>query len=351
MKSRSSQKNQSSIQNFFKSQPRKTSSSSTSCSKAVRTNTDEDIFVSQSNSISPHPTLENIRPKKTTVEWWKTPPKGLTGIKRSIERLSDQTPFEKRIDIAKRQSSASSESLSQPDSLSSQSSILTQNDSFSGGRSKYKPLARPGGKASSINTSSSQHSVMRSMLSNEQKTVLDLIVEERKNVFFTGAAGTGKSHLLRVIVEILRRGRVQTPDIAVTATTGLAAYSINGQTIHKWSGLGSGEGDPASYATKIGKFKALKDNWTRCRILIIDEISMLSPEFFDKLGTVAQIVRKNNQPFGGIQVVLTGDFYQLPPVYRPNGQSYNEASKNNPLFWKLCFDARSWPLVSIIKLF
>ncbi|EEQ97428.1 conserved hypothetical protein [Perkinsus marinus ATCC 50983] len=130
--------------------------------------------------------------------------------------------------------------------------------------------------------------------------------------------------------------RLLKPDYtAVTSSTGLAASHLGGQTIHSFAGIGSGARDAPALAQKIKRSPELLGRWKRVKTLIIDEISMLEGRLFDKLEQIARLVRQDNRPFGGIQLVLTGDFLQLPPVSQtmPNGK------KEEPSF---CFEAASW---------
>jgi ATP-dependent DNA helicase PIF1 len=169
-------------------------------------------------------------------------------------------------------------------------------------------------------------------LSNEQKNVLDLVVNKKKSVFFTGSAGTGKSVLMRSIIQELKKRYVREPDrVAVTASTGLAACNIGGVTLHSFSGIGLGKEDIPTLVKKIRRNQKAKNRWIRTNILIIDEISMVDGELFDKLEGIARIIRNNGRPFGGIQLVITGDFFQLPPV--PD-QGRKEAT--------FAFDAGTW---------
>jgi ATP-dependent DNA helicase PIF1 len=150
-------------------------------------------------------------------------------------------------------------------------------------------------------------------LSESQMKVLKAILA-RKSVFFTGAAGTGKSYILRVLQDVMNHlGLAE--KIAFTAPTGVAACNVRGLTIHSWSGIGLGL-DPAEKicATIKGK-REVKMRWEKTEILVIDEISMLSAEMFDLLSEVGRVIRNDERPFGGMQIVLCGDFFQLPPVY------------------------------------
>lgn len=160
-------------------------------------------------------------------------------------------------------------------------------------------------------------------LSKEQSHVLAMILKG-KNVFFTGSAGTGKSFLLKRIV-----GALPPKNTYTTASTGVAACHIGGTTLHAFAGIGSGKA-PLQQCVELAQRPGILSHWLNCRHLIIDEISMIEGEFFDKLETVARIVRKCNEPFGGIQLIVCGDFLQLPPVSRAKEK------------YKFCFQAKSW---------
>jgi ATP-dependent DNA helicase PIF1 len=155
-------------------------------------------------------------------------------------------------------------------------------------------------------------------LSEEQQKVHNLVVEKGKSIFFTGSAGTGKSVLLREIISSLRsKFRKEQDRIAVTASTGLAACNIGGVTLHSFAGIGIGREDVDVLVKRIKRNSKAKHRWLRTKILVVDEISMVDGALFDKLEAVARQVRNNGRPFGGIQLVITGDFFQLPPV--PDG--------------------------------
>lgn len=163
----------------------------------------------------------------------------------------------------------------------------------------------------------SSHVVRQSALtlSKEQELVKELVCDKRKSVFFTGPAGTGKSVLMRAIIEQLRRKFAKdTERLAVTASTGLAACNIGGMTLHSFAGIGLGKDDVATLVKKIRRNPKAKNRWLRTKILVIDEISMVDGELFDKLSQIGRTIRNNGRPWGGIQLVITGDFFQLPPV-------------------------------------
>jgi len=173
--------------------------------------------------------------------------------------------------------------------------------------------------------------VARVFLSEEQQHVLDLVADSKRSVFFTGSAGTGKSVLLREIISTLRKKHLREPDrVAVTASTGLAACNIGGVTLHSFAGIGLGKEDIPELVKKIRRNQKAKHRWMRTKILVVDEISMVDGDLFDKLEGIARQIRNNGRPFGGIQLIITGDFFQLPPV-----PDRDRAAK-------FAFDAASW---------
>lgn len=150
-------------------------------------------------------------------------------------------------------------------------------------------------------------------LTEEQKKVIKYIVHDGMNIFYTGSAGTGKSVVLRELVHSLHL-KYGASRVGVTASTGLAACNIGGQTIHRFLSIGLGTGSAFELAKRIKKNPANVKKWKNLKVLIIDEISMIDGKLFTKLDELAKIIRANQFPFGGIQVVCTGDFFQLPPV-------------------------------------
>ncbi|MCA9348641.1 AAA family ATPase [Candidatus Saccharibacteria bacterium] len=141
------------------------------------------------------------------------------------------------------------------------------------------------------------------------------ILESGPSVLLTGAAGTGKTYVLREFIErARRRGKV----VAVTATTGLAATHLNGSTIHAWSGIGIADEFLPQTISKYSKSRI--EQIESADILIIDEISMLHDFRLDMIDHVTRKIRDSDEPFGGLQVVLCGDFYQLPPVNRSDSR-------------------------------
>ena len=154
-----------------------------------------------------------------------------------------------------------------------------------------------------------------SNLSKEQMKVMEM-VKNGESVFFTGSAGTGKSYLLKQIISAL-----PPESTFATASTGSAACQIGGTTLHAFAGIGSGSAPLQQCIAQASRdHKAAQ--WRKCRCLVIDEISMIDADYFDKLDAVAKAVRKCKRPFGGIQLVLCGDFLQLPPVTKEGEKKY-----------------------------
>ncbi len=133
------------------------------------------------------------------------------------------------------------------------------------------------------------------------------------NVMLTGPAGAGKSYLLEEFVAACKKKRRK---VAITATTGLAASNIGGQTIHSWSGIGIDNKLSEDYIYTMSE--ARKQLIRKTKVLIIDEVSMMHDYNLDMVNQAMKIIRENEQPFGGLQVILCGDFFQLPPVSHSN---------------------------------
>ena len=132
-----------------------------------------------------------------------------------------------------------------------------------------------------------------------------------ESALLTGPAGSGKTYVLN---QFIKHAKADGKSIAITATTGLAATHVGGNTIHAWSGIGIHNQLPKNFLSDM--LKGRRDTILKTDILIIDEISMLHDFRLDMVDIVARNVRENDEPFGGIQIVLCGDFFQLPPVSR-----------------------------------
>ncbi|HEX7963837.1 MAG TPA: HRDC domain-containing protein [Candidatus Saccharimonadales bacterium] len=137
------------------------------------------------------------------------------------------------------------------------------------------------------------------------------ILESGQSVLLTGAAGTGKTYVLN---KFIRRAKQRGKHVAVTATTGLAATHLGGTTIHAWSGIGVHDMLDHHAIARLGKSR--HELIQKADILVIDEISMLHDFRLDMVDEILRLVRETDAPFGGLQVVLCGDFFQLPPVNR-----------------------------------
>ena len=133
------------------------------------------------------------------------------------------------------------------------------------------------------------------------------LIGEHHNIFITGHAGTGKSYILSRLKALL-------PDIVVTSTTGIAAVNVNGQTLHSWAGIGICNKSVEDKVKDIYANTSLRNRILNCTILAVDEISMLDARVLEYTDSVLKEIRHSQKPFGGIQVIFIGDFYQLPPV-------------------------------------
>ena len=145
-----------------------------------------------------------------------------------------------------------------------------------------------------------------------QSQALD-ILKTGANVFLTGEPGAGKTHTINTFVDYLRRCDIEP---AVTASTGIAATHIGGMTIHSWSGIGIKTKLDKYDLDKIASSEYIAKRINRTKVLIIDEVSMLSANTLDMIDMVCREVKQSGEPFGGIQIVLVGDFFQLPPIVK-----------------------------------
>ena len=155
---------------------------------------------------------------------------------------------------------------------------------------------------------------------NHKQTIAFNLLQKGENIFITGPGGVGKSALIKIFKD---KCSSKTRNIVVTSTSALI---LNGTTMHSYLGIRTGTGSIESMVVDIQKKPHVSKKWRTINCLIIDEISMLDPDLFDKIEHMARIIRKNSKPFGGIQLVVSGDFLQLPCV----GTN------------KFCFQAESW---------
>lgn len=167
-------------------------------------------------------------------------------------------------------------------------------------------------------------------LSIEQQLAYDKYIQG-KNIFITGPGGSGKSALIKMIY---KHAYTQFKNIQVTALTGCAAVLLNckAKTLHSWSGIGLGNGTIEQLVLKIKKNKFAKALWKGTDILVVDEVSMLSLKLFNTLNDIGKLIRGNLNPFGGIQLIFSGDFFQLPPV----------GDHLEPDTQRFCFESEEW---------
>jgi ATP-dependent DNA helicase PIF1 len=167
-------------------------------------------------------------------------------------------------------------------------------------------------------------------LSKEQQIAFDKYVQGH-NIFITGPGGAGKSELIRLIY---KHANSRFKDIHVTALTGCASILLNckAKTLHSWAGIGLGNSSIENLILKVKKNKFLKAIWKDTDILVVDEVSMLSLKLFNMLNAIGRAVRGNQKPFGGIQLIFSGDFYQLPPV----------GDHLEPDTQRFCFESDDW---------
>ena len=151
----------------------------------------------------------------------------------------------------------------------------------------------------------------------KQLEVLE-ILKMGKNVFLTGPAGSGKTYVLNQYIDFLKSSNIP---VGVTASTGIASTHLNGTTIHSWSGLGIKDYLSESEIEKLLTKSYLKKKFKYVKVLVIDEISMLHSFQLDAVDRICRAFKQSSAPFGGLQVVLCGDFFQLPPISKGDTES------------------------------
>ena len=170
-------------------------------------------------------------------------------------------------------------------------------------------------------------------LSLEQEEALR-VFGAGQNMFLTGPGGTGKTALIKKIVELCKTTGKK---IQVCALTGCAAVLLNCQakTVHSWAGVGLANGEPDLIVKRVTTNKYKAAVWKKIDVLIIDEVSMMSQKIFEILDSIGKKVRKSPlKPFGGLQIIFSGDFYQLPPV--------DDKQSEDPTASAFCFESPLW---------
>jgi len=181
-------------------------------------------------------------------------------------------------------------------------------------------------------------------LTMEQRHAAGLCLDLHRpaNVFITGAAGTGKSHVLKYIIQELQKRQSK---YGVCAPTGVAAINVGGSTLHSFFGIGLGTGSLPSLIKKVTKNKEAMKRIDGTDVLCIDECSMLSSDLLETLDALVREVRQDGKfkevPFGGMQIIAVGDFFQLPPIYRGDDMDSE---------WRpFCFDSPVWSDLGLTK--
>ena len=162
----------------------------------------------------------------------------------------------------------------------------------------------------------------------KQETALKLL-KAGDNVFLTGSAGAGKTYTLNQYINYLKARKVS---VAITASTGIAATHMNGMTIHTWAGIGIKDFLSEEDLKRMKERKYLKEHLENAQVLIIDEISMLHAKQLNLVNQVLKYFKESDEAFGGIQVIVAGDFFQLPPVGRNDERNRD----------KFCFMSDAW---------
>ena len=171
------------------------------------------------------------------------------------------------------------------------------------------------------------------LLSPEQRIAYQKFTNG-ENLFITGPGGTGKTKLIQYLIQY---SKSKNQNVSVCAMTGCAAILLNcnARTLHSWSGIKLARGDPNKIIASVLSNRNSIKAWKSAKVLIVDEVSMLSKKIFDVIEELGRATRLSSLPFGGLQVVFTGDFFQLPPV----------GNDGEPDSEKFCFESSKWPSV------
>ena len=174
-------------------------------------------------------------------------------------------------------------------------------------------------------------------LSEEQRRAAEVPLEKKSNAFITGAAGTGKSYVLKYLIQEMHNRGIR---YGIAAPTGVAAVNVGGSTLHSFFGIGLGTGSIPTLIKKVKKNKEAVRRIDETDVLCIDEVSMLSSILLEKIDAVAREIRSNGAradvPFGGMQIIAFGDFYQLAPIIQTDFDAEDRD------FRPFCFDSHVW---------
>jgi len=169
-------------------------------------------------------------------------------------------------------------------------------------------------------------------LNEEQKSAFNKFVAQ-ENLFITGPGGSGKTFLIHKIVSYCKYKGLKYQVCSLTACSAIL-LQCKAKTIHSWAGIGIAQGEIETVVERVVKNKSKRRNWNKTNILIVDEVSMLSLKLFQILDNIARKIKFNNSPFGNMQILFAGDFFQLPPI----GDEYDDSSS------MFCFESPLWNL-------
>lgn len=159
------------------------------------------------------------------------------------------------------------------------------------------------------------------------------------NVFLTGEPGSGKTHTINEYVAYLRARGIEP---AITASTGIAATHIGGMTIHSWSGVGIKTKLDKNDLDKIAANGYIAKRVRRAQVLVIDEVSMLAPQTLSMIEAICREIKQSAEPFGGMQIVLVGDFFQLPPIVKTEVNTDSQIMFNEEPPARFAYDSTAW---------
>jgi hypothetical protein len=165
------------------------------------------------------------------------------------------------------------------------------------------------------------------------------ILKTGANVFLTGEPGSGKTHTINQYADYLRSKDIEA---SITASTGVAATHLGGMTIHSWSGIGIKTKLDKRDLGKIVSNEYITKRVRRAKVLVIDEVSMLSPETLSMVDAICREIKQSSDPFGGIQVVLVGDFFQLPPVVKFEAEDNGQGELIDEPSARFAYDSPAW---------